>query len=120
MNLSEDKDFFNEEKEYLENVQKVDLGSENQDSTNMAIQEIIEKAVLDEEFKQELLNHPDETLEKYEISEIGKIMIKSLTEEDLNHLTPENIEEYFAADSAIYTPDFDKDLPVEYSDEEDI
>lgn len=47
-------------------------------------------------------------------------MIKSLTEEDFDKLTPENIEEYFAADSAIYTPDFDDSIPVEYSEEDDI
>ncbi|MBU5313754.1 hypothetical protein KQI38_17150 [Tissierella carlieri] len=93
---------------------------DNLNSNNVAIQEIIEKAVLDPEFKKNLIENPDEVLANYDISEIGKIMIKSLSEEDFDKLTPENIEEYFAADSAIYTPDFDEDIPVEYSDENDI
>lgn len=85
-----------------------------------AIQEILERAVLDEDFKQELMDNPDQILDQYDLSETGRIMIKSLNKEDLDHLTPENLEEYFAADSAIYTPDFDKDMPVEYFDEEDL
>ncbi|CAK7085660.1 hypothetical protein CIW83_04600 [Tissierella sp. P1] len=93
---------------------------DNLNSNNVAIQKIIEKAVLDPEFKKNLIENPDEVLVNYDISEIGKIMIKSLGEEDFDKLTPENIEEYFAADSAIYTPDFDEDIPVEYSDENDI
>lgn len=91
-----------------------------EEQSNNAIQEIIEKAVTDEEFRQQLLDDPDSVLENYEISEVGLIMIKSLTKEDFDKLTPENIEEYFAADSAIYTPDFDKDMEIEYSDEDDI
>lgn len=89
-------------------------------SNNIAIQEVIEKAVLDSQFKKDLIENPDEVLANYDISEIGKIMIKSLSEEDFDKLTPENIDEYFAADSAIYTPDFDEDIPIEYSDEGDI
>lgn len=93
---------------------------DNVESNNEAIQEIIEKAVTDSEFKKKLIETPDEVLDQYNISEIGRIMIKSLTEEDFDKLTPENIEEYFAADSAIYTPDFDDSIPVEYSEEDDI
>ena len=89
-------------------------------SNNVAIQEVIERAVLDPDFKKDLIENPDEILVNYDLSEIGKIMIKSLSEEDFDKLTPENIDEYFAADSAIYTPDFDEDIPIEYSDEDDI
>lgn len=95
---------------------------EDQETENKpsAIQEILEKAVTDEEFKKTLMENPDEILDQYDLSETGRIMLKSLDEEDLEHLTAENLEEYFAADSAIYTPDFDKDMPVDYSDEDDI
>lgn len=47
-------------------------------------------------------------------------MIKSLTKEDYDKLTPENINEYFSADSAIYTPDFDENIEIEYADEDEI
>ncbi|MGV8154875.1 MAG: hypothetical protein ACLKAO_11305 [Alkaliphilus sp.] len=90
------------------------------ESGNEDIQKIIEKAVLEPEFKNKLIEDPDTVLKDYNISEIGKIMIKSLSEEDYDKLTPENIDEYFSADSAIYTPDFDEDIPLEYSDEDDI
>lgn len=88
--------------------------------SNAAIQEIMEKAITDEEFKKKLLENPDEILDQYEISEITRIMIKSLTEEDYEKLTPENITEYFSADSAIYTPDFDESIAIEYADEDEI
>lgn len=89
-------------------------------TSNTAIQEIMERAITDESFKERLLENPDEILEQYEISEITRIMIKSLTKEDYDKLTPENITEYFSADSAIYTPDFDESIAIEYADEDDI
>ena len=102
------------------NNKEIDNGIDTVNSNNIVIQEVIERAVLDPDFKKDLIEKPDEVLADYDISEIGKIMIKSLSEEDFDKLTPENIDEYFAADSAIYTPDFDEDIPVEYSDENDI
>lgn len=93
---------------------------EKVDPNNEIIQEIMEKVITDPEFKKKLLESPDEVLNQYPLSEITKIMIKSLTEEDYNNLTPENITEYFEADSAIYTPDFDDSIPIEYVDEDDI
>lgn len=89
-------------------------------NSNIAIQEIMEKAITDEAFKTCLLENPDDVLDQYEISEITRIMIKSLTKEDYDKLTPENINEYFSADSAIYTPDFDESIEVEYADEDEI
>lgn len=87
---------------------------------SIALQEILSKAVTDEDFKQKLINNPDEILNEYNVSEISRIMLKSLTEDDYNKLTPENIEEYFSADSAIYTPDFDDNIEVEFADESEI
>lgn len=87
---------------------------------SIALQEILSKAVTDENFKQKLINNPDEILNEYNVSEISRIMLKSLTEDDYNKLTPENIEEYFSADSAIYTPDFDDNIEVEFADESEI
>ena len=87
---------------------------------SIALQEILSKAVTDEDFKQKLINNPDEILNEYNVSEISRIMLKSLTEDDYNKLTPENIEESFSADSAIYTPDFDDNIEVEFADESEI
>lgn len=104
------------EKETKDEVRIVETAS----ASGNAIQEIMEKAITDEEFKKQLLNDPDSVLDAYNISEISRIMIKSLTEEDYDKLTPENISEYFSADSAIYTPDFDDSIEVEYAEEDDI
>lgn len=93
---------------------------EKADQNANAIQEIMEKAICDEAFKKELLKDPDLILDQYELSEITRIMIKSLSEEDYEKLTPENISEYFSADSAIYTPDFDESVQVEYAVEDEI
>lgn len=48
------------------------------------------------------------------------ILIKSLDEEDFDKLTAENMEEFFAADSAVYTPDMDAQLEIEEATEDDI
>lgn len=103
-----------------EKMEKNEELVEKTDMTQSAIQEIMEKAITDPEFKAALLEDPDTILEQYEISEITKIMIKSLTAEDYEKLTPDNIAEYFSADSAIYTPDFDDSIEVEYADEDEI
>lgn len=103
----------NEKKQVENTVEKADQNSN-------AIQEIIEKAISDPKFKKALLEDPDKILDQYELSEITRIMLKSLSEEDYEKLTPENIGEYFSADSAIYTPDFDENVAVEYVDEDEI
>ena len=93
---------------------------EHSDDNVKVIEIIIRKAMTDERFKKDLLEKPDETLAPYDLSEISKIMIKSLSADDFDKLTPENIEEYFSADSAIYTPDFDADMEIKEADEDDI
>lgn len=103
-----------ENKETNEKVVEVSIMNES------AIQEIMEKAISDPEFKAKLIEDPDKVLEQYNISEISRIMIKSLTAEDYEKLTPENINEYFSADSAIYTPDFDDSIEVDYAEEDEI
>lgn len=90
------------------------------ENSNNDIKIIMEKAICDEDFKEALLSDPDEVLEDYELSEVTKLMVKSLSREDYDKLTPENITEYFSADSAIYTPDFDDSIEIEYVDEDEI
>ena len=80
----------------------------------------MEQAITNPDFKKRLLESPDEVLDEYNIGGITRIMIKSLSEEDYDKLTPENITEYFAAESAIYTPDIDDSQIIEYYDEDDL
>lgn len=72
---------------------------------NSGIKMVIMRILSDEDFKQELMEDPDQALDGYELTEVQKILIKSLSPEDLDKLTPENIHEYFSADAAVYTPD---------------
>lgn len=84
------------------------------------IKELIQKAILDEEFKKLLIEDPDKAMEEFELSEVQQLLVKSLRAEDLEKLTPENLEEYFSADSAVYTPEVDEEIKAEKADEEDI
>lgn len=93
---------------------------DGQEMGGTAIQEVITRAVQDEEFKSLLVNDPDIALKDYELSEIQLMLIKSLDEEDFDKLTAENMEEFFAADSAVYTPDIDAQLEIEEATEDDI
>lgn len=93
---------------------------DGQEMGGTAIQEVITRAVQDEEFKSLLVNDPDIALKDYELSEMQLMLIKSLDEEDFDKLTAENMEEFFAADSAVYTPDIDAQLEIEEATEDDI
>lgn len=92
----------------------------NYDNTETEIKELISKAVTDVEFKKKLIENPDEAMKGFHLSEVQQLLVKSLRPEDLERLTPENLEEYFSADSAVYTPDVDEKLDPEEADEEDI
>lgn len=69
------------------------------------VKDVLERAIADPEFGRQLLDDPDSALAEYELSEVQLLLLRSLDEEDLAKLTPENLEEYFAVDSAVYTPD---------------
>lgn len=92
---------------------------EDQEEVESPIVKIFKRVVSDSEFKQHLIENPDEALKEYNLSEVQTIMIKNLTEEDMNKLTPENLEEYFSADAAVYTPDEDEVLGEEAYSPED-
>jgi hypothetical protein len=94
----------------------------NQDSgqpAESAISAVFLRVVTDAEYKARLLADPDEALGEYDLSETQLLMIKSLSAEDLDKLTPENLEEFFAADAAVYTPDEADLLDFEAYDPED-
>jgi len=69
------------------------------------IKEVLERAIADADFGRQLLDDPDTALEGYELSEVQLLLLRSLDEEDLAKLTPENLDAYFAVDSAVYTPE---------------
>lgn len=101
-------------------VDEADDVVEEFEDKNDDIKKIMEQVILDPDFKEKLITDPDSVLVNYKISEISKIMIKSLTRDDYDKLSADNITEYFSADSAIYTPDFDDSVAIEYVDEDDI
>ena len=72
---------------------------------HLEIKKILERAITDSEFKGLLLHDPDQALADYELTEVQTLLLKSLDAGDLEKLTLENLEEYFAADAAVYTPD---------------
>ncbi|BCJ76016.1 hypothetical protein CS0771_55600 [Catellatospora sp. IY07-71] len=69
------------------------------------VKDVLERAVADPEFGRLLLDDPDAALAGYALSEVQLLLLRSLDEEDLAKLTPENLEEFFAVDSAVYTPE---------------
>ena len=69
------------------------------------VKEVLERAVADPAFAQQLLDDPDTALAGYDLTEVQLLLLRSLDEEDLAKLTPENLEEFFAVDSAVYTPE---------------
>jgi hypothetical protein len=69
------------------------------------VKEVLERAITDPEFARLLLEDPDTALADYTLSEVQLLLLRSLDEEDLGKLTPENLDEFFAVDSAVYTPE---------------
>jgi hypothetical protein len=69
------------------------------------IKDVLERSISDEGFRRQLLDDPDTALTSYELSEVQVMLLRSLDESDLDKLTPENLDEYFSVDSAVYTPD---------------
>ena len=78
---------------------------EKQEQIDSPISKFFQRVVTDEDFKKLLIENPDEAVKGYELSEAQVILIKNLDKEDIDKLTPENLEEFFSADSAVYTPD---------------
>jgi hypothetical protein len=86
------------------------------------IQDVLERAVTDPAFGRQLLDDPDSALADYQLTEVQLLLLRSLDEEDLAKLTPENLEEFFAVDSAVYTPEDTRMVQQGYEiyDEEDL
>ena len=56
------------------------------------VKDVLERAVADPEFGRQLLDDPDTALAGYELTEVQLLLLRSLDEEDLAKLTPENLE----------------------------
>ncbi len=69
------------------------------------VKDVLERAIAEPDFARRLLDDPDSALADYDLSEVQLLLLRSLDEEDLAKLTPENLEEFFAVDSAVYTPE---------------
>lgn len=100
-------------------VNDENLAEENGTNEETVIGAIFQRVVSDEEFKKMLIADPDKALSEYELSETQAVLIKSLSEEDLDKLTPGNLDEFFAADAAVYTPDEADLMDFESYDPED-
>lgn len=92
---------------------------EKVNSEETTIGMLFQRIATDESFKELLISNPDEALSGYELTTTQEILIKSLSEEDLDKLTPDNLDEFFAADAAVYTPDEADLMDFEEYDPED-
>jgi len=86
------------------------------------VKEVLERAIIDPDFARELLEDPDTALAGYTLSEVQLLLLRSLDAADLEKLTPDNLEEFFAVDSAVYTPEDARMVQQGYEmyDEEDL
>lgn len=76
-----------------------------QESATSRVKEVLERATADPDFARALLDDPDTALAGYELSEVQLLLLRSLDQEDLEKLSPDNLDEFFAVDSAVYTPE---------------
>lgn len=90
--------------------------AENNVENDGIIGSIFKRVIEDESFKELLLSDSDAALAEYKLSDVQVTLIKSLSRDDLDKLTPENLEEFFAADAAVYTPDETDMLDLEAYD----
>lgn len=75
------------------------------ESGTSQVKAVLERAIADPDFARALLDDPDAALAEYELSEVQLLLLRSLDEEDLEKLSPDNLDEFFAVDSAVYTPE---------------
>lgn len=97
-----------------------DMTNLENDNKETEIKDLIMRAIEEPEFKMLLTEDPDKAMEDYNLTEVQKMLIKTLRQEDIEKLTPENLEEFFSADSAVYTPDLEAEIEIEKAEEDDI
>lgn len=110
-----------EDTENMKEQSSEELNNSDEKPGKSEIRDLMIYAIQNEDFKELLLSDPDKAMEAFELTDVQIMMVKTLKREDLEQLTLENLNEYFASDSAVYTPDIDSDLTeTEEADEEDI
>ncbi len=77
------------------------------ESTYEKIKGILERLIVDKDYKARFLANKDEALEEYDLTDAQKLLFMSLDESEISSLNKENLDEYFSADSAVYTPDIE-------------
>lgn len=112
-----EKDQMNKNNQIIDETQETN--GEQAGNTQTEIEIIFQRIAVDESFKKLLITNPDEALSMYNLTTTQAILIKSLSEEDLEKLTPDNLDEFFAADAAVYTPDEADLMDFEEYDPED-
>lgn len=81
------------------------IQDEHDQDERTQIKDVLERAIADPAFGRLLLDDPDTALADYRLTEVQLLLLRSLDEDDLAKLTPENLDEHFAVDSAVYTPE---------------
>jgi len=92
----------------------------NSEKSEDGLREVIMRIITDDKYKKLLIKDIDKALAEYELTEMQIMLIKSLDPSDIEKLSPENVDEFFSADSAVYTPDIDENPENEEAKEEDI
>ncbi len=77
------------------------------ENNKLLIIEAIEKIVKDDDFKKRFLQDRTGTLQELELSDVQREMLEALTEQDIEFLKDKDIEEFYLANSAVYTPSVD-------------
>jgi len=75
------------------------------DGKTNPLKDVLKRAISDAGFCRQLLDQPDLAVSGYALSEVQLLLLRSLDEDYFAKLTPESLEDYFAADSAVYTPE---------------
>lgn len=72
------------------------------DAAPEQIRDVLERAIAEPEFGRQLIEAPDTALAGYDLSEVQLVLLRSLDQEDLARLTPENLHEYFSVQPTLY------------------
>ncbi len=77
------------------------------ENKKLPVVEAIEKIVKDDEFRERFFQDRVGTLQELELTDIQREMLEALTEQDIEFLKDKDIEEFYIANSAVYTPSVD-------------
>lgn len=67
------------------------------------VRDVLERAIAEPDFGRRLIEAPDTALAEYHLSDVQLLLLRSLDKEDLEKLTPDNLEEYFSMQPTLYS-----------------